>query len=542
MLRSWSLFRRYELLVWFVTLSGASATCPQFLTFESGPEVKAQQGPRIGTYMKTDITSAGRDVYILGNNYLYYRDVNFGTVSQGLNAWWIIGPNYMQGEHGISSVNTGTEQCPNQVTAWEYYDGTQMSSTYAIDVTIAEPCDEAYTASEGTSQTGFLGTFTKSEIGPYEHHQGRAIYVKDGLRYLYYLAELNRWLASSDYNSSSVNMQNPATGNFCPDGRWQEWDGAASAWAPNVVVKSLVNAPAAGGTCDDPDPNTFGNGDFVCPNTHVRRDAASNIMACTNAAECLANCCEERQSTGTTSRAGVEGDPITHYAGVEHKFYLPLGKMTTLLENENFTMRATAFPGQAPDEQWIDRIVVDAKNGERVVDVTIRKDIASFNRKTHDANTLETIQVKAPWMGSGKLPFAVDSLAKLRNYHFSGAPYTHSQGISFDIFRVLPVEGQDDNAPTREGLMVTSGATKFVIISSSALEYYYEDAHGPNPYVYAHLDMELLHTPDVSTCSGLLPEVWGVIARSSLYNSTQLTASAKEVQTTQVMKMMAEFV
>jgi hypothetical protein len=52
-----------------------------------------------------------------------------------------------------------------------------------------------------------------------------------------------------------------------------------------------ASTPAAGGTCSDPDPNTGGASDYVCP---VGYAAKSNVatQACTSVVSCNANCCQ----------------------------------------------------------------------------------------------------------------------------------------------------------------------------------------------------------------------------------------------------------
>ena len=49
------------------------------------------------------------------------------------------------------------------------------------------------------------------------------------------------------------------------------------------------------------------------------------------------------------------------------------------------------------------------------------------------------------------------------------------------------------NAPRREAVFITSESLKMVVVSASAMEYYYTDSNDARMLEYAHLDMEFVH-------------------------------------------------
>jgi len=223
------------------------------------------------------------------------------------------------------------------------------------------------------------------------------------------------------------------------------------------------------------------------------------------------------------------GDPVTTFRGVEYKFLLPLGQLTTLLKTKDLILKASAFAGEAADEQWMDRMVVESAAGEQVVDISVRRDIATFDRSKEVPGTLESVEVRVPWMSDKLLtwPSSDDRIVQGRGWALSGYEYAHPHNIVFDLFRVdnpHPVTYNfDASKPHREGVMIMSDSVKIMIVSTSALEYYYLDADDQRAMKYAHLDIEIIDMVNESSFTGMLPEVWGIAAKTNKTEKMQIS-------------------
>jgi hypothetical protein len=58
-------------------------------------------------------------------------------------------------------------------------------------------------------------------------------------------------------------------------------------------TKVPANAPAAGGTCTDPDPNMEGDEDYMCPSGYSTKNPAVSDGACSSVTTCNTNCCDQ---------------------------------------------------------------------------------------------------------------------------------------------------------------------------------------------------------------------------------------------------------
>lgn len=208
---------------------------------------------------------------------------------------------------------------------------------------------------------------------------------------------------------------------------------------------------------------------------------------------------------------------MTHFDGVEYKFDLPMGQLTTLLQTKDLIVRATPFPGELPAEQWIKQIVVDTWDGERIVDVKIRPDIVSFNRTQEMPQSFETLEVRATWWGEQLLTFPTkgEDIVIWGSFMMAGHPYEHPKNIIFDLVRIQHTEGMDASKPRREGVIITCESVKIMIVSTSAWEYYWEDSNDTRALKHSHLDFELLDMQNPSSFTGLLPEIWGLAPRDT---------------------------
>lgn len=210
-------------------------------------------------------------------------------------------------------------------------------------------------------------------------------------------------------------------------------------------------------------------------------------------------------TTGPEETGDVTGDPITYYGTVRRKFELPIGELTSMLRAPDMNILAMPFPGN-DDAQFIDRLVVATADGEQVIQVTIKKNIAKFNSTRAPPNAFETIDVA---MG----PWASETLVVMPP---RDAQYHHRSGIDIAFSRVRPggPMGLTPQFETmigeacREAVMVTSGWMKILILSTSAVEYYGYDSE--LAITNAHLDFMVLEMRDAGSFGGILPELWGL--------------------------------
>lgn len=145
------------------------------------------------------------------------------------------------------------------------------------------------------------------------------------------------------------------------------------------------------------------------------------------------------------------------------------------------------------------------------MDVSIRRDVAKFDRNAEMPGTLETIQVRAPWRDDQLLTFPLtdDALMQHNLVKYSGH-FDHPHNITFHLFRGEHPPGIHQSAPRREGVLIQCDSVKLMIVSASALEYYWDDNDDQRARQFSHLDFELWDMKDVSSFGGLLPEVWGL--------------------------------
>lgn len=237
--------------------------------------------------------------------------------------------------------------------------------------------------------------------------------------------------------------------------------------------------------------------------SHVNMDAANTASPAQSAMWVFGQICVK-------DSASVGGDPVTQFRGVEHKFILPIGQLTTLLRSKSLALHASAFQGEFTDLQWIEQIVVDSAAGERVLQVSIRRDIASFEKLEDASDLLETIEVRAPWMSEGPLTFPKNQEVRWGSFAVSPT-FDHPHNISLSLLRIQNPSSMDKAAPRREGVLITCDELKLFVVSTSAFEYYWTDADSERALQYSHLDFELLDLKHPYSFSGLLPEVWGLV-------------------------------
>jgi len=218
----------------------------------------------------------------------------------------------------------------------------------------------------------------------------------------------------------------------------------------------------------------------------------------------------------TVGVASVNGDPITTFGGVERTFSLPNFQLTTLLGTNDILVRGAAFPGEADDEQWIGQVIVESVSGRRLVDVEVRRDIYSPHRALLPAGSFKTLKVSAP--DEGLLTFSTNDAETVQwgRFIFPGAPCVYPGNVTIDLLRLLDHSAASESTLQREGVLISSKSIVLCISSASALEYYWGDENKYRSLKYAHLDLEVLYAKDVTSWTGLLPEVWGVATKLPL--------------------------
>eukprot|EP00929_Paragymnodinium_shiwhaense_P115127 TRINITY_DN83782_c0_g1_i1.p1 TRINITY_DN83782_c0_g1~~TRINITY_DN83782_c0_g1_i1.p1 ORF type:complete len:437 (+),score=86.27 TRINITY_DN83782_c0_g1_i1:115-1425(+) len=198
----------------------------------------------------------------------------------------------------------------------------------------------------------------------------------------------------------------------------------------------------------------------------------------------------------------IIGDPVTSWNGVREEFTMPAGRFTKLLKTSDLTLLAEPFDGHADGEQWIGRVVVKSVAEETVLEVGINRDLASFDRRALPEDAFETLNVTVPWHSSERLIVKPPS----------DAFFQHWRNIQISFSRIREhgshkFGGELPDAPRREGALITTGSMKLLILSTSAKEWH-EDHY--LAMKYSHLDLFVLEMREPETCTGVLPELWGV--------------------------------
>jgi len=206
------------------------------------------------------------------------------------------------------------------------------------------------------------------------------------------------------------------------------------------------------------------------------------------------------------SAAGA--DPMVSYGKEIKEFWLPPGKLTPLLHTRHLNVLASTFAAN-PYEQWMDRILVTTSDGVRLAEVSIKKDIASFNASRSSRRAYETIDLTLG-MQQGPLEELPDNLPGGNKKWFKRLDCWVISDRLKRVFTWLPwAVGQFHiGGAQREAVLITSPDARFVIVSSPATEYYGDFAH--LSVQYAHLDIHIMELRNRASVRGLLPEIWGL--------------------------------
>jgi len=197
------------------------------------------------------------------------------------------------------------------------------------------------------------------------------------------------------------------------------------------------------------------------------------------------------------SPAVVGSDPVALSNGVATVFHLPTNTWIPMLQAPDIIILGETFEGK-PSEQWFKRFAVTSMNGNRLVQVSIKDDIASFNRSAAPLDAFETLDVTLK-----------NRTVPLKTMH---PCHIHLSNPRIDIvFRQLrwgprPIKQKRIGPAFRECVEVLSSFVHFAICSTSAHEYY--GSQWQLAIQNAHLDIiKFSHSPVIV---GILPELWGI--------------------------------
>lgn len=207
--------------------------------------------------------------------------------------------------------------------------------------------------------------------------------------------------------------------------------------------------------------------------------------------------------------AFLGSDPVAHYGSTNVKFWLPNFKLVSLLETSHIHLLGATFPGPTEDLQWFERFVITTPQSSRIVQVTIKKDIA-LNRtvKTPALTQLDVTLEDAPSPLEAIKPIHVG-----KGGHEMWKDYSTPDGVV--QFRI----GRQLHSPPRH----YSKAFEYVYVQTPDLVFNIAPAHAAvefrkewfqnerrSAYQYAHLDIHFIHQEGERHFGGILPELWGV--------------------------------
>jgi len=196
---------------------------------------------------------------------------------------------------------------------------------------------------------------------------------------------------------------------------------------------------------------------------------------------------------------GAGNDPIAQFGNVSQMFYLPVDVPVEILKTPEVKIVGVTFAGD-DNEQWFRRFVVSHVDGSLVAQVSIKRNLASFNRSKSRTSELESLDVKL-----GPLQVPVTSIPhEGQHFQFSG-----NTRLTISRFSELHahVRQWTIGRARREVVSIIGDHAAFHICASPASEYY-----GPQSHLaikYAHLDIIVRNVKDVNRIEGVLPELWG---------------------------------
>lgn len=189
----------------------------------------------------------------------------------------------------------------------------------------------------------------------------------------------------------------------------------------------------------------------------------------------------------------MTGDPVTFYGGnTLTKFFLPVGVFTPLLQMPDLHVFASPFHVRT-GEQYLGNVIVAVADGDQVVHVQIKRDIAKLNKTASPTTPFETLRVK---MASAATPSDIMPPP--------GTIFTHRPGIHIRFGRFHSLAGSQ-----QEAVVIVGGFADVVITSSAEKRY----DHLRDTHEYTHLDVAFFNMREQWLFTGLLADIWDLQQR-----------------------------
>lgn len=203
----------------------------------------------------------------------------------------------------------------------------------------------------------------------------------------------------------------------------------------------------------------------------------------------------------------VANDPVAVFNGKRVDFTLPPGKLVPLLRSpDGVILHGATFEGSGPWEQWFGRVVAEAPDSGRWIEVAIRHDLLSFNRSALARDAFESLEVTLG-RGSIEQPDVVSRLPGLDvqvPVSFLGADVLFRK-----MHRHYNTAFTTIGRARRECMDFSGTELHFFVCAAPAGEYF----GSPDRHLaikFAHLNLAFVEAHNISMMEGLLPELWGL--------------------------------
>jgi len=209
----------------------------------------------------------------------------------------------------------------------------------------------------------------------------------------------------------------------------------------------------------------------------------------------------------TTLATAAGSDPVAISGGVARKFSLPPGKLVPLLVAPDMSLHGATFDGMGPWEQWFGRMVIFSGQGDRWLQISIKKDIMKLNHSLSARDAFETLDVVAGYGDVDNPQPRTSTVVSDRNSDlplgFLGLKVTF-----WAINRGHKVPAVTIGRAKRECADVVGEFVHFFICSTPAKEYF--SWNRELAIQFAHLDVAIFEITSTSKVDGLLPQLWGI--------------------------------
>lgn len=198
-------------------------------------------------------------------------------------------------------------------------------------------------------------------------------------------------------------------------------------------------------------------------------------------------------------------DPITFHDGQKHKFWLPNYQEHLLLRTREMKVFGEVFPGPKPDQQWFGNFRVVLADDTPVLQVNIRPGRNHSKIKHCSSRRMDSMDV---FLGRSRAP--------LREVQRRPMEFTAGEDVRFAI------DCRQQDRP-----LLASSRTEYIQVETPSIGFLIVAAHAGNEFPedwrlqlkYMHLDLLILEMPRKHEFTGILPEIWGTVPRSSAVES-----------------------